>query len=173
MVRPELVRLLSQYGKTEEIKEVVPPDQINEWDELVERRDNTSDPVYHQQICERITEILQKILPNITNLNWLFTMWREALAGSDDEKLIEARMKEVVNTTTDWYELNNLWDNIPYDCTIECMTSERIAQLISRVSADECPDWFLVLLRDPDSCVVRDVLEQKIKDLKAELDIAD
>lgn len=107
------MRLLGQYGKTREVKEEVPPDQMYSWDELVERRDNSfTDPVYHQQICVRMTEILQKILPNITSLYQLFTMWREASAGSDDEKQIEARMQEVVKTTIDWYELNNLWDDI-------------------------------------------------------------
>lgn len=46
-------------------------------------------------------------------------------------------------------------------------------QLISEVSAEECPNWFLALLRDPDDCIVHSVLEQKIEDLKAELNITD
>jgi hypothetical protein len=173
MARSELVRLLGQYGKTAEVNEEVPPDQIDDWDELIERQESTSDPVYSQQIGVRMTEVLRVLLPKITCLRRLATMWFDARVGSDDEWLIEARIEEVVKDSTDWYELNRLWDDCSYGSIIEGMVSERIAQLISEVSAEECPNWFLVLLRDSFGCIVSDVLKQKIRDLKKELNITD
>jgi hypothetical protein len=174
MVRPELVRLLSQHGKTTEVKEEVPIVQITDWRELAERRDHCfGNSAYHQQVCARMTEVLQEILPNITSLYRLSAMWKEALSDSDDEKRIEASFQAAAQTITDWYELNDLLNRTSYPKTLVIAVRERIAYLITEVSAEKCPDWFLALLRDPNSCVVRDVLKQKIEELKKELNIAD
>lgn len=173
MVSLELVRLLGQYGKTVKINEEVPPDQINDWDELVKRRNYTSDPVYRQQVRARMTEVLHNILPNIRSFFQLVVMWNNVPVGSDDREQIEARMREVVNIT-DEDELNRLRDEKwIYICTFEEMVRQRRRQLISEVSAKKCPNWFLAFLSDPDSCGVREVLDQKVAELKKELTITD
>ena len=163
MVMSELVRLLGQYGKAVDVTEEVPLDQIDDWDELIERQENTSDPVYYQQIGVRMTEVLGVLLPNITCLRRLATMWHDARVGSDDEEQIEARMKKVVKNSTDWYELNRLWDDSNYGSALEGMARERMTQLISKVSAKKCPDWFLVLLREPDNYSGTQILDTPVE----------
>jgi hypothetical protein len=171
MVRPELIEALIGSNQKVQTEEKLPLEQITDWDLLVELKEDIFHRYSpHQQVDERMREVLPNILPHISSWYRLEMMWGDCYSGSEERKQIEVRMEEVVKCMSDWYELNHLWDDT-YTCALEGMVSERIAQLISEVSAEECPDWFLALLRDPDSCVVSDVLEQKIKDLKAELNI--
>jgi len=174
MVRPELVQALRERNQTIQPEQKPPLEQITDWDLLVELRDDVFRRYCpQQQIDERMREVLPSILPHISSWYRLEMMWEDCYAESEERKQIEARMEEVAESISDWYELNKLWDDTIDTRAFEGMVGERITQLISEVSAEECPDWFLALLRDPDSCVVRDVLEQKVAVLKKELNITD
>lgn len=174
MVRPELIEALRGTNQKIQTEKKPPLEQITDWDLLVELRDDVVRRYSpHQQVHERMREVLSKILPHISSWDRLEMMWGDCYPDSEEREQIEVRMKEVAEGLSDWYELNHIWDGIIYTCAVEGIIRERIAQLISEVSVKVCPDWFLALLRAPDNCSVPDVLEKKIEDLKKELNITD
>ncbi len=114
------------------------------WRQLAEMRTITcSGSALQEQVLARMAEVLPDLLPHINE-------WDELVAMRSDSVANSVQMH-----------------------TCCSLVEERMVELISAVTASQCPEWFPTLLKHLYPPSIRPALDQKVAELKKELNITD
>ena len=90
-------------------------------------------------------------LAQISDMDKLISYWENTLLGSEPEKLIEARMAEVLKEQlpqiSDMDKLISYWENTSSGSEPRKLIEARMAEVLKEVSLDNTPDWFEKMLK--------------------------
>jgi len=178
MVHAELLECLQNYGQPRKAAETEDAVGVNDWRQLVQRWWETES----ESVEEReIEDSLGNLVRQITEWSNLFEMY-EVFARQGgfgclvpcqqvQDRLIELLPSLIPNVSFD--ELERMHDKLLYYDALCYLCSKvvgRMKTLLNDVTADNCPDWFLHLLRrNSTSHPVLVDIQQKVRALKAEL----
>jgi len=151
---------------------------IEDWRELMGMWFKSRDTYMKARylIENRLAEIMQ----TISDWDELVKVRTQTPSFSSPRKIVMERMVSVLpdllSTINDWDKLSGIWSvsaEFGNWNRLRLQIEEKMEQLIATVDAHSCPKWFIDLVRDPGSCPVRAALDQKVAELKKELNITD
>ncbi|OGY36347.1 MAG: hypothetical protein A3I08_04490 [Candidatus Andersenbacteria bacterium RIFCSPLOWO2_02_FULL_46_11] len=140
---------------------------ISDWDKLVVMWKMTSKDSAASRLIEKRME---NICRDVTSWNRLRQMIKAVHRDTAPSELIEARMLVILPgllMNAGWDDLVGMRQDVWPSTRPGDLIENRLKELINSIDASNCPEWFMKLIRRPETCPVRETLDQKVRQIKA------